>query len=143
MAKLSEKEKVFVCKKKKLNPFTDIIKSINAKSGNIFDEEPYLENQYVPYIVNKALAGIPDTFYYAELMNKCADLPNKMQYDFYYYGLPKSSKRGNWVKAEVVPNLDVVKNYYNCSTKKAKQYLKFLKATDLDMMKKYIPAEGQ
>ena len=137
--KLTDTEAQYFEKVKKLNPFTDIIASINKKSGNLFDDTPDIENQYLPFIINKAYSFGADTILYANEMNLMTHLPNKLQYDFYYYGLEKSPRRRNpWVKEGDTTDIDTIKEYHRCSFKKAKEYLNILTADQIADMKEYV-----
>ena len=124
------------------NLFTDVIKSINQKTGNLFDEDFDAANKaYTPYVVNEAFShtdkyGNNDAFLFADAMNNMAKyLSKRMQYDFYYYGLPKSQRYYSWTKPEVINNIDTVVKYYGCSDKKAQAIVKILPQAQLDIMK--------
>ena len=63
----------------------DWLNSINMSKENLIDEDPELEKEYAPYIINKCLAGQLDSVLYANEMNMHHHLDKKMQYDFYKY----------------------------------------------------------
>ena len=121
--------------------FKDIIASINNKSGNLFDEDPEAaEKAYNPYIVNAIFSGVDkfgknDTVLYANEMNVRPNISKRMQYDFYYYGLPKARRFLPFTKAESINNIELVMEYYQCSIKKAKQIIDVLTEAQIEVIK--------
>ena len=61
----------------------DWLNSINQTKKNLIDEDPDLEKDYPPYIINRCYSGHLDAVMYANEMNKYNFLPKKMQYDFF------------------------------------------------------------
>ena len=60
----------------------DWINSINQTKKHLIDEDPSIEKEYPPYIVNRCFSGHIDTLMFANEMNKYHFLPKKIQYDF-------------------------------------------------------------
>ena len=60
------------------------LNSINQSKKNLIDEDPSLEKEYSPYIVNRIYSGHLDSIMFANEMNMNHSLPKKMQYDFFY-----------------------------------------------------------
>jgi hypothetical protein len=114
--------------------FDVILPSINNKTENLFDIDIDIEKEYSSYIVNKAFSFGLDSLIYANCMNYYCNLPRKMQYDFYYYGLDKRKRWNKWIKEEKIEAIDRVKEYYNCSLKKARQYMTILNDNDLKII---------
>lgn len=109
----------------KMSPF-DIIKNINKK--DILLSSDVIEDNYIPFIINKALSNTKSSIFFANEMNRCINnLSKVMQYDFYYYALPKDAKRwGEWNKKESDDTIDIIKEYYGYSEAKAKAVLPIL-----------------
>ena len=63
-----------------ISPF-DYVKSINDTKENIITDE-WSEDQYNPFIVNKALSFTPETVIYANEMNSRPHLAKSLQYNF-------------------------------------------------------------
>ena len=61
----------------------DWLNSINQTKKNLIDEDPSIEKEYPPYIINRCFSGHLDAVMFANEMNKYNFLPKKMQYDFY------------------------------------------------------------
>ena len=51
----------------------------------MIDEDPSLEKEYIPFVINKCLSGHLDTVMFANEMNKYPSLPEKMQHDFFIH----------------------------------------------------------
>ena len=47
----------------------DWLKSIKQTKKNLIDEDPSLENEYPPYIINKCLSGYVETIMLANEIN--------------------------------------------------------------------------
>ena len=61
----------------------DWLNSINQTKKNLIDEDPSIEKEYPPYIINRCFSGHLDAVMFANEMNKYNFLPKRMQYDFY------------------------------------------------------------
>ena len=94
----------------------DWLNSINQTKKNLIDEDPDLEKDYPPYIINRCYSGHLDAVMYANEMNKYNFLPKKMQYDFFINILRVKKRFSPGDK-----DLDYVKRYYDYSNEKAKQ----------------------
>lgn len=81
---------------------------------------------YSPWLFNVMYSQRTETVFHANEMNKYSSLPEKAQFDFYYYGLPKKNFFAKWAKAGAVEHSDAVCEYYGCSEKESHQYLKVL-----------------
>ena len=60
----------------------DWLNSINQTKKHLIDEDPSIEKEYPPYIVNRCFSGHIDTLMFANEMNQYHFLPKKMQHDF-------------------------------------------------------------
>ena len=59
------------------------LKSINLSKKNLIDDDPSLEKEYSPYIINRIFSGHLDAILFANEMNQYHFLPKRMQYDFF------------------------------------------------------------
>ncbi len=59
------------------------LNSINQTKKNLIDEDPSLEKEYSPYIMNRIYSGHLDSLMFSNEMNRYHFLPKKMQYDFF------------------------------------------------------------
>jgi len=114
--------------------FKEVLPSLNLKTEHLIDDLKMEEKEFNAYMVNKAFSYGVDTILYANEMNKLYDLPLKMQYDFYFYGLDKRKRYNPWAKKETLNNIDTIKEYYGCGTKKAEQYAKVLTPEQIELI---------
>ena len=120
----------------------DWLNSINQTKKNLIDENPSIEKNYSPYIINRCLSGHLDAVMFANEMNMYSFLPKKMQYDFFINILRTKRRFSPWIRKDLVDNLDCVKRYYGYSNEKAKQALKILSKEQLDFIKSKFEIGG-
>ena len=87
----------------------DWLNSINLNKKNMIDEDPSLEKEYIPFVINKCLSGHLDTVMFANEMNKYPSLPEKMQHDFFIHIVRKKKRFSPWLRKDKIKNLDSVK----------------------------------
>lgn len=117
-----------------LDLFKEIIPSLLQVNDHLLTEEN--EEEYNPYVVNKALLGHVDCLYHVMLMNLNNHLDKRLQYDYYYYTLRKYKRPFSpWVKFEHIDTIELIKEYYGYSTLKAKEALKILTSSQIDSIK--------
>lgn len=113
----------------KMNVF-DFLNSINYTKKNILEEDILLEKQYVPFIVNKYLSYFPDTLMHSNKMNHFSFLSKKDQYEYFINSIRKRKRYSKWKKKDENLSKEInIKNimeYYDCSYKKAEEYLNLL-----------------
>ena len=120
----------------------DWLNSINQTKKNLIDEDPSIEKDYPPYIINRCFSGHLDAVLFANEMNMYSFLPKKMQYDFFINTLRTKRRFSPWIRKDLVDNLDCVKRYYGYSNEKAKQALKILSKEQLDFIKSKFDIGG-
>ena len=118
------------------------LNSINQTKKNLIDEDPSIEKDYPPYIINRCFSGHLDAVLFANEMNMYSFLPKKMQYDFFINTLRTKRRFSPWIRKDLVDNLDCVKRYYGYSNEKAKQALKILSKEQLDFIKSKFEIGG-
>ena len=118
--------------------FTELLPSLNLKTKHLIDENPYAEKEYNAYMVNRTYSFGLDTLLYANEMNANHFLDKRLQYDFYFYGLSKSKRFNKWIKPEALNNIEIVKEYYKCSDKKAKEYANVLTDEQIKTIEKRL-----
>ena len=120
----------------------DWLNSINQTKRNLRDEDPAIEKEYPPYIINRCYSGHLDAVMYANEMNKYNFLPKKMQYDFFINILRVKKRFSPWLRKDEIKDLDYVKRYYDYSNEKAKQALKLLSKEQLNFIKSKFETGG-
>ena len=118
------------------------LKSINLSKKNLIDEDPSLEKEYSPYIINRIYSGHLDAILFANEMNQYHFLPKKMQYDFFLNTLRTKKRFSPWIRKDKIKDLEYVKRYYGYSNEKAKQALRLLSEEQLNFIKSKFETGG-
>lgn len=119
-------------KPKQINVF-EYVKSINMKGVYLGDN---LEN-YSSYIVTRAIASYQDCIFFVKEMNLYPALNNKIEYDFYYYGISKRKRFADWMKKDE-DKINLISKFYNVSYKKATEFLSILTESQLKEIEKSL-----
>lgn len=116
-----------------MNPF-DYVNSITYTKENLCENSKIYQDQYNPFIVNKALSYFPDCVMHANEMNISAHIDNKMQYDYLFNAISKRKRFSKWEKMENSKILDDIIKIFNCSRIKARNIETILTPKELDMI---------
>tara|TARA_B100000287_G_scaffold126361_1_gene118471 strand:+ start:217 stop:597 length:381 start_codon:yes stop_codon:yes gene_type:complete len=119
------------------------LNSINNTKKNLIDEDPSLEKEYPPYIINRCFSGHIDSIMFANELNKYPNLQKKLQYDFFLNSLRKKKRFSPWLRKDQIKNLDLIKQYYGYSNEKAKQVLNILTKEQLSFMRDRLETGGK
>jgi len=123
------------------NPF-DFVKSVSYTKKDLM-EEGLEEKEYKPFLVNKSLSYHQDSIHFANEMNIRHGSENRLQYLFFLNTLRKRQRFSQWSKPYVSKKLDVIKEYYQICTKKAKDYMEVLSDSDVRNLKKRMKTGGK
>ena len=121
----------------------DWINSINQTKKNIIDEDPSMEKDYSPYVINRIYSGHLDSVMFANEMNKYHFLPKKIQYDFLLNSLRVKMRYAPWLRKDEIKDLDLVKRYYGYSNEKAKQALRILTKDQINFIRSKFETGGR
>ena len=142
MSPLSYEKALWKWMVEQMTELKDWLNSINQTKKNLIDEDPSIEKEYPPYIINRCYSGHLDAIMFANEMNKYNFLPKKMQYDFFINTLRVKKRFSPWIRKDEIKNLDYVKRYYGYSNEKAKQILKILSKERLNFIKSKFETGG-
>ncbi len=120
----------------------DWLNSINLSKENLIDEDPAVEKEYPPFIINKCLSGQMDALMQSNEMNKHPNLDKRLQYDFFINSLRKRKRFSPWLRKDKIKNLEAVRKYYGFSTEKAEQALNILSNEQLDYIYEKLNTGG-
>ena len=120
----------------------DWLNSINQTKKNLIDEDPSMEKEYSPYIINRCLSGHLDCVMFVNEMNRYHFLPKKIQYDFLLNSLRTKKRFAPWLRKDTIKDLDNVKRYYGYSDEKAKQALRILSKKQLNFIQSKFETGG-
>ena len=121
----------------------DWLNSINQTKKNLIDEDPSLEKEYSPYIVNRIYSGHLDAIMFSNEMNQYHFLPKKMQYDFLLNSLRTKKRFAPCLRKDEIKDLELVKRYYGYSNEKAKQALRILTKEQLNFIRSKFETGGR
>lgn len=120
-----------------MNPF-DFVNSINQSKKDLMSDPEVSETDYVPFVVNKALSYFPETLLYANELNQCPFVDNKLQYHYLLNTIRPGKRFAKWVKRENVEDIDAVKQFYGYNVEKAQQALTILTVDNLNYIKQKL-----
>lgn len=118
--------------------------SINYKKNDLSVEDDF-ETAYSPYVVNRCVANVQDTIVYAQAISKYSSvMPKKHQYKYYLNALRSKRRFGKWYKAEKDnEDINVIREYYEVSTRVAKEYKSLLTEEQIEKIKEYTFKGGK
>jgi len=108
----------------------DILNSINTGKEPMITREN--EKAYLPFIVARCFSNFPDTLFHANELNSHGVTDKKMHYDYLFHAIRKRERFSPWQKAAEKPYREAVGWFYGVSPKKAEEYLRILKESDLE-----------
>ena len=122
-------------------PF-EITKTINNTKNNLMDEDPEVEKDYIPFLVNRSLGYFMDTIMYANEMNQKNSLDHKLQYDFLLNIIRPRKRFSKWLKKSKDDNIDLIKKFYGYSYTKAKDVVDILSEDQLKHIRSKLDTGG-
>jgi len=122
----------------------DYLKSINKTKEKLMDTDDKMwEKKYPPFIVNKGLSYFPETVLYANEMNRLHHATKHMQFSFLLNSIRSRKRFSKWLRASKLKDLDVIKQYYGYSNKKASEALNVLTKSQIDYIKERLSKGGK
>jgi intergrase/recombinase len=120
---------------------SELLNSINYSKKDILTD-PQQEKEYVPFVINRCLSYFPDTILHANEMNRLNFLDRKVQYDYYLRSIRTRKRFSKWLKREEDKNIELIKQYYGFSDKRAREALSVLSDADIKNIKKEMDIGG-
>lgn len=119
----------------------EYLNSINTGRSDIMvtDED---EKSYPGFMVNRGLSYYADTVLHANLMNVNHQLDPRLQYDFLRTSVTKKKRFSKWFKKDETKELEIISEWYKCSTQKAKEYRVLLNDEDINTLSELIDHGG-
>ena len=123
---------------------TNYLTAINWSQEKLLDsEDKDWEKKYPPFIINKGLSYFPDTVMYANEMNRLHHASKHMQFSFLLNTIRNKKRFSKWLKASKLKDIDVIKQYYGYSNKKASEALNILTKSQIDYIKERLYKGGK
>lgn len=117
-----------------------IADDISSGKKNILDEIG--ESEYNAWIINRHFSYFVDTVAHAEAMNRKSDLPFRLQHDYLLNAIRPRKRFTKWTKKENIENIEVVQEYFQYNTRKAKEALKILTPEQIKAIKTKVYTGG-
>ncbi len=129
--------------KAQYNPF-DFINSINSHKDLFAGSETpeTVEKEYTPWVVNKGLSYFADTVESANFVNRYHQLDKKVQYDYLINTIRSKKRMSKWWKKEDNNDVEMVKEAFGYSQKKAEVALSLLSPENLKDIKRRLNKGG-
>jgi hypothetical protein len=124
-----------------MGPF-EFTKTINDTKHNLMDEDPEVEKDYIPFLVNRSLGYFMDTIMYANEMNRFNSLDYKLQYDFLLNIIRPRKRYSKWLKKSKDDNIDLIKKFYGYSYTKAKDVVDILSEDQIEHIRSKLDTGG-
>ena len=122
----------------------DYLKAINTTKEPLMDsEDHFIERDYTPFVINRCLSFFPDTILQVNEMNVRSSVDKKMQFDFLSSTIRKGRRYSPWIKETLPEDIEVVKEYFNYSNKKAKEAIDVLTQEDIEMIRSKLLKGGK
>ena len=114
----------------------DFLNDINYRKTSIMKEDPDCERFYEPYRINKFLSQNFDSILFVNEMNFWNHCDKKLQYEYFINSLRKRKRRAHkWLEPESFDDIECIKEYFNYSTRKAKDAFRILGHDDIEYIK--------
>tara|TARA_Y100001938_G_scaffold139094_1_gene205475 strand:- start:446 stop:838 length:393 start_codon:yes stop_codon:yes gene_type:complete len=123
---------------------TNYLVAINYTKEKLLDSDDRdWERKYPPFIVNKGLSYFPETVLYANEMNRLHHATKHMQFSFLLNSIRSRKRFSKWLRASKLKDIDVIKQYYGYSNKKASEALNVLTKSQIDYIKERLSKGGK
>ena len=123
---------------------TKYLTAINYSKEKLLDtDDRDWEKKYPPFIINKGLSYFSDTVMYANEMNRLHHASKHMQFSFFLNSIKSRKRFSKWLKASKLKDLDVVKQHFGYSNKRAHEALSILTKEKIDYIKERLYKGGK
>ena len=123
---------------------TKYLTAINYSKEKLLDtDDRDWEKKYPPFIINKGLSYFSDTVMYANEMNRLHHASKHMQFSFFLNSIKSRKRFSKWLKSSKIKDLDVVKQHFGYSNKKAQEALSLMTKKQIDYIKERLYKGGK
>ena len=123
---------------------TKYLTAINYSKEKLLDtDDREWEKKYPPFIINKGLSYFSDTIMYANEMNRLHHASKHMQFSFFLNSIKSRKRFSKWLKASKIKDLDVIKQHFGYSNKRAQEVLSILTKEQIDYIKERLYKGGK
>ena len=123
---------------------SDYLNAINWTKVNLLDGTDLTwEKKFPPYVINRCLSQHVDSIMMANEMNQRHSLTKRLQFHFLLNSIRKRKRYSKWLKNEECQKVNVVKEYFGYSERKAREVVSLLSDSDIEEMAKYLYRGGK
>ena len=83
-----------------------------------------------------------DTIMYANEMNQYSMVDNKLQFDYLLNSIRPRKRFSPWAKKEINSDIDLIKEYYGYSNRKAEEAMSILSSSQLEYIRSKLYKGG-
>lgn len=123
-----------------MTPFEVVDLFTTKKQKLDFDNED--KKAYIPFLINKTLSFNVETLMYANDMNINYNLDNDLQFDYYFYSLPKKKYYFKWAKDKKDDDVLFFSKHFGYNIKKSREALAILTDEQLKTIKTKLEQGG-
>jgi hypothetical protein len=107
--------------------FKEVLPSLTSDKENLLDLNPEEEKHYPAFMVNRAFSMGLETFMRAAIINQLGRLDNRLQYDYWFYGLPQKRVWNRWIKSsKESKGFQAVQKFFDYSDQKTLEVMRLL-----------------
>jgi len=126
-----------------MSDLSNWLNSINSSKVDLMETDlDEKEFSKLEFVINRCLSYFPDTIMQVNEINQNPHLDSKLKYDFLLNSIRRGRRFSKWFKKESVADLDVVKEYYGYSDKKALDAISILSPTQIDEIRNRLCKGG-
>ena len=123
---------------------TKYLTAINYSKEKLLDtDDREWERKCPPFIINKGLSYFSDTIMYANEMNRLHHASKHMQFSFFLNSIKSRKRFSKLLKSSKMKDLDVVKQHFGYSNKKAQEAISLLTKEKIDYIKERLYKGGR
>lgn len=120
----------------------DFVKSINNSKQDILADFSHVEEDYVPFIVNRNFSLFIETLFDANEMNQRPHLAGKMQYDYFRYAIKRRKRFAPWPKNKKNEDAYALSQLLSVSFNKMVEALNILNNKQVMELKSLLKNDG-
>lgn len=125
-----------------MNPF-EFVTAINSSKKNYIAEDPDLEKEYNPYLINRSLSYFADTVMHANKMNMNHGLDKKLQFEYLINIIRPAKRFSKWSKPVENNDIEAIKSYYGYNDRNAAAALSLLSPNQIKIIKEKLETGGK
>jgi hypothetical protein len=120
-----------------------LVNDLSYDKKDLYRSDSSWDKEYQPFIINRAFSYHPDTVILANEMNRRSHLEKGAQNDYYHAIIRKRKRWSPWHKAPPVGDVEILKEVYGYSDRRATEAIAIIPKEELTKMKEKWTKGGQ